>query len=85
MTFREHCTIVGIGCDARNCEAIFEAGPVRYSGGYTVYEGLATTEGWTGWAGSRTLRHYCPSHGPSPRAQMWQTWGRIAEGGDRGE
>ncbi len=70
MAYIEHVTLLGVACDTRGCEAEFAAR--RHKNVFAARDltrDAARKVGWTFWAG-RSLRTYCPAHGPRPGHRM---------------
>ena len=67
MSIYEHHYTSGVGCDATGCGAEVKGAMVsRFDHRYAR---IAVSQGWTFWAG-RSLRVYCPAHGPSRGSTM---------------
>lgn len=69
MSMMEHHYTSGAQCDATGCDAQFRWPMTASWFEVRVAMQVAGQEGWRAFA-SRSLRHYCPDHGPRPGHKM---------------
>lgn len=61
----------GVACDKKGCPAEIREGEKRFA---DEYRDLAAARGWRRFV-NRSVRWYCPEHGPGKKHDMWQTHG----------
>lgn len=69
MSALEGMTLRGYSCDGHHCPNHISGETMPYFEGVDHYRALARAAGWTFWA-SRSLRSYCPYHGPSKGTKL---------------
>lgn len=69
MSGYEGMTLRGYFCDGTGCAEEIVGETMSYFDGVDHYRALARAAGWTFWV-SRSLRSYCPDHGPSKGTKL---------------
>lgn len=70
-------------CDASGCSARVTSPRIDYTKAgvnieVAIFYDVAASQGWTFWAG-RSLRTYCPDHGPRPGHSMHEVTAHWTE------